>query len=134
MVVGHSFKALPEDAQGEGAAHASFPVPAALEVGAAEPIDVPKCRRLTKSQKSGGWPLLYSCRSTSIAAGLHKRGEALTVHVVCPPPGNDADDSEDSVEPRYVRFVNGEGDGMEGAVEYDMDEEDEAWLNRHTKV
>ncbi len=42
VVVGHSFKALPEDAHG-GAAHAGPPA-AALEAVAAEPIDVPKCR------------------------------------------------------------------------------------------
>jgi hypothetical protein len=51
IVVGHSFKALPEDAQA-AVAHAAIPV-SGLDVGG-DPIDVPKSRRLAKPAKSKG--------------------------------------------------------------------------------
>jgi hypothetical protein len=47
--------------------------------------------------------------------------------------GNLGEDCEDSVELRYVRYVNSEGDGIDGRLEYDMDEEDEEWLNQQGK-
>ena len=39
--------------------------------------------------------------------------------------------SEESVEGQYVRYVSPDGDWAESRVEYDMDDEDEEWLEQY---
>ena len=51
LVVGHGFKALPEDDVSAEAREKGPPTPAAPEVGV-DPIDVPRCRQLSKSRKT----------------------------------------------------------------------------------
>lgn len=51
LVVGHGFKALPEDDGEPGARDKGLAASAAVEV-AGDPIDVPRCRQLSKSRKT----------------------------------------------------------------------------------
>ena len=55
--------------------------------------------------------------------------------MVFPSAGGDtgAAPSTASVEERYVRHVDSVASGAEHSVEYDMDDEDEAWLAKYNK-
>ncbi|CAL5220695.1 g2747 [Coccomyxa viridis] len=99
VVVGHNSKPLAQDLQAEPA---EVNASAAGLGTAAEPINVPKCRKLSKAK----------CR---------KRGDA------------GAAPSTASVEERYVRHVDSAASGAEHRVEYDMNDEDEAWLAKYNK-
>lgn len=57
----------------------------------------------------------------------------MTQILLCAGGDGSAGPSANSVEERYVRHVDATASGAVETVEYDMDEEDEAWLAKYNK-
>ncbi len=86
LVVGHSFKALPEDEGAAGTRDKGVAAAGTPEVGV-DPIDVPRCRQLSKARKGSDgtkqahhlWQLLqrlhYWCKPAPITQ--------LSTHGIC---------------------------------------------------
>ena len=135
VVVGQNYKPLAQDpsaAAGDLASSSS-----GLEATAG-PINVPKCRKLSKAKwkKSEHRPRPHAMHSplpcNLFPWSVFLRSD-MTPVLLCAGGEGSAGPSANSVEERYVRHVDAAASGAVETVEYDMDEEDEAWLAKYNK-
>jgi hypothetical protein len=135
VVVGQNYKPLAQDPSAGAGDLASSS--SGLEATAG-PINVPKCRKLSKAKwkKSEHPPWPHAMHSPLPCNPFPRSGflrSDMTRVLLCAGGVGSAGPSANSVEERYVRHVDAAASGAVETVEYDMDDEDEAWLAKYNK-